>query len=163
MANTRAYNLTNDERVLVFTALSRFCNTPNCLQLIKQFEQPIPEQPEEPVWRTLPAAEQTELFNMMIEEIGDSVKEFAIAELDGHNWADLCEVAGFDEDLVEHLCYADPTEVREHVIFRDADVTRLQAYGMFDASIRPTKRCQRWLEEFIGKAIDFAKAKEFVS
>lgn len=113
-------------------------------------------------WRTLPDKVSSSLLENTREEIGDDVKTYAIGYLDECSMQELTEMYGFDEELVEHLCYADPDEVAEHLKIDADELETLVSMKMFTADWKPTKYAQRWLEEYIGHTIDFDKSKEFV-
>lgn len=113
-------------------------------------------------WRTLPDKVSSSLFENTRDEIGDDVKAYAMGYLDECSMQELTEMYGFDEELVEHLCYADPDEVAEHLKIDPDELEALVSMKMFTADWKPTGYAQRWLEEYIGLTIDFDKSKEFV-
>lgn len=163
--NTRRYELTDKERVVVFAALAHFCNATSHFDLLKKFEEPIPETP---AWRLLSDDVQNTLAGLMIEEVEDSSKEYAHEVLDECGLQELTEMYGFDEDLVKQLCYNDPKDIIMGTpSTNEGDLAALVNMDMFRVSPSgewlPTKMTQRWLEEFIGYSIDFDKAKEFVA
>lgn len=113
-------------------------------------------------WRTLPEKVGAALFDSTRDEISDDIKGQATIYLDDCGMQELTEIYGFQEDVVEHLCYADPTEITEHCKPEDDELEALVAMKMFTADWQPTMYAQRWLEEYIGVTIDFDKAKKFV-
>jgi hypothetical protein len=64
-------------------------------ELLSIFKEPIPEQP---LWRQEPFTDTDRdmLMGMMMEEVGDSVRDYAIEALD--NITDITELVGYVDD-----------------------------------------------------------------